>query len=186
MSNSETILAGSTSATNVTLRNADDGSLRIMTGATPTEVMKIPGGGIPAFSAYMSGTQSVTTSTWTKVQCNTEEFDTASSYDNSTNYRFQPTVAGYYQVNGQIYFGAASGMSRFIVELYKNGATFKSGTEGAPAIATVGRGVVSALVYLNGSSDYIELWGYVSATTPVFGASIATQTYFQAVLVRAA
>ena len=41
MTASETILAGSTSATNVTLRNADDGALLVMAGATPTLIGRI-------------------------------------------------------------------------------------------------------------------------------------------------
>ena len=48
----------------------------------------------PAFSAYRLTDQSVTGSTWTKVQLGTEEFDTANAFDSSTNYRFTPQVAG--------------------------------------------------------------------------------------------
>ena len=52
----------------------------------------------PAFQAYRSSTQTISGSTWTKVQFNTEIYDTDSDYDNSTNYRFTPTVAGKYYV----------------------------------------------------------------------------------------
>jgi hypothetical protein len=44
----------------------------------------------------------ITSNTFTKVQINTEEFDTNSNFDSTTNYRFTPTVAGYYQVNGSV------------------------------------------------------------------------------------
>ena len=59
-------------------------------------------GNMPAFSAYLGTSQTVTTDVATKLQLNTEVFDTASAFDSTTNYRFQPTVAGYYQLNGNV------------------------------------------------------------------------------------
>jgi hypothetical protein len=83
----------------------------------------------PAFSAYSSTNQSITSSTFTKVQFNTEEFDTNSNYDNATNYRFTPTVAGYYQVNGNIRYDASTAPTRCILSVYKNGSEFKRGND---------------------------------------------------------
>ena len=40
----------------------------------------------PAFMAYLSANQSISNSTYTKVQCNLEVFDTDNAYDNSSNY----------------------------------------------------------------------------------------------------
>lgn len=138
----------------------------------------------PAFSAYLGSNQSVSASTYTKVQCNTEEFDTNSNYDNATNYRFTPTVAGYYQINGSIDLGTSS-ISAGVIKIYKNGSGFKNGANfGGGTSYTFNTVVVSALVYLNGSTDYVELYGYVISTTPLFynGAG----TYLQASLVRGA
>ena len=51
----------------------------------------------PAFSAYRGTTsQSFSGSAWTKIQFNIENYDTANAYDNATNHRFTPQVAGYY------------------------------------------------------------------------------------------
>jgi hypothetical protein len=77
----------------------------------------------PAFSAYLSSSQSISSSTFTKVQCNTEEFDTNSNYDNATNYRFTPTVAGYYQISGCINFSSTT-KAEFLTTIYKNGSEF--------------------------------------------------------------
>jgi hypothetical protein len=137
----------------------------------------------PAFSAYLSGSPSVTSNTFTKVQFNVKEFDTNSSYDNTTNYRFTPTVAGYYQINAGI---AASGVgvTRLIAILYKNGVSYKNGydTNGAP-----NKGGVSSLVYLNGSSDYVEIYGYITGTSPIFfGNNDLSNVWVNGVLVRAA
>ena len=85
--------------------------------------------GAPAFSAYLGSNQSVSSGVNTKVQCNTEEFDTNSNYDNATNYRFTPTVAGYYQFNYQVSFRGSTNITRMSISLYKNGSGFKNGTD---------------------------------------------------------
>ena len=50
----------------------------------------------PAFSVYLSSTQTISNATTTKIQFNAKEFDTNSNFDATTNYRFTPSVAGYY------------------------------------------------------------------------------------------
>jgi hypothetical protein len=40
---------------------------------------------VPAFEAYLGSDQTVTDGTTTKITMNTEVFDTAGAYDNSTN-----------------------------------------------------------------------------------------------------
>lgn len=137
----------------------------------------------PAFSATRtSSNQSVTSATWTKVQCQTEEFDTASAYDNATNFRFTPQVAGYYQVSGNVYF-TGTALTNSGVQIYKNGSSFKLGTTiPVPANTETGSSV-SALIQMNGSTDYVELYGFTAGTSP---AVLAGPTYFQACLVRPA
>jgi hypothetical protein len=138
----------------------------------------------PAFSAYLSSNQSITSSTYTKVQCNTEEFDTNSNYNN-TNYRFTPTVAGYYQVSGCINF-ATSVKAEFLTTIFKNGSEFKRGAYVAINTPFGQNCPVSALIYLNGSTDYVELYGYLDGSpSPIFGGNQAI-TYFQAFLARSA
>ena len=56
----------------------------------------------PAFEAYLSANQTISHDTVTKIQFNTEVYDTDNCYDNSTNYRFTPTTAGKYFVYGNI------------------------------------------------------------------------------------
>lgn len=135
----------------------------------------------PAFSAVPSGTQSIGVATQTKLTFATEEFDTNSNYDNTTNYRFQPTVAGYYQVNLGIQL--ASGQTVLIGYIYKNGTNFKSASRDS-ATANQTTLTTSALVYLNGSTDYIEAFIYTSAAATVTNAG--QWNFFQAHLARAA
>jgi len=139
----------------------------------------------PAFSAHRSSTnQSITTATWTKVECQTEEFDTASAYDNATNFRFTPQVAGYYQVSGTLYF-TATGLTNVGVQIYKNGAAAKIGTTVQIPSSSEGGSSVAALIYMNGTTDYLELFGFAAGTSPAVLAG-ANTSFFQACLVRAA
>ena len=129
----------------------------------------------PAFSAYRTGTQAYTSNTYTKVQINTESFDTNSCYDSTTNYRFTPTVAGYYLCTGQIQTSAGTYVE---TDIYKNGAsngyTQISGAWGIPT---------TQLIYLNGSTDYIELYGFITTSGNI---TSGLSTYFQASMIRAA
>lgn len=139
-------------------------------------------GNMPAFSAYASTSQSVTTSTFTKVTLNVEEFDTNSNFASS---RFTPTVAGYYQINGASNGGgSASAFTRGFVSLYKNGSENKRGNDNDPSNSN-GQSVVSSIIYLNGTTDYVELYVFITATSPATGGGIAV-TYLNGCLVRAA
>jgi hypothetical protein len=136
----------------------------------PELAANVAGNG-PAFSAHRaigSGNQSVTSDVWTKYAANTEEFDTNSNYDTSL-YRFTPTVAGYYQINLTLYMQPSSGNYTVATcAIYKNGVEFKRGNDmrTAAALTTV---LASGVIYLNGSTDYVESYGYISGTTPLFG-----------------
>jgi hypothetical protein len=135
----------------------------------------------PAFSAYRAGpNQSLTTATFTKVQLNAEEFDTNSNFD-LTNYRFTPTVAGYYQISGSI--GLTGTNVRVIAAIYKNGSGYMRGID---ATANLSQFTVSALVYFNGSTDYVELYAYGSFAGTSDIASGQIYTYFTGVMVRGA
>lgn len=145
----------------------------------------------PAFSAYRNSQQLVSNNTFTKLQAGTEEFDTANCYDSSTNYRFTPNVAGYYQVNGNIYLGTSGSLNgTCLVSVYKNGSRFKDGVllYGGGAVGQLCFSQVSALIYLNGSTDYIELYGLINGSGSPFFESAAggTASYFQACLLRGA
>lgn len=135
----------------------------------------------PAFSAYQSSTtQNITQNVWTKVQYNQELFDTNNNFDKDTNYRFQPTVAGYYQVNGCVAIGTAGGMYMGVV---KNGTIYQYGTN--TAAATIYQGFINTVMYLNGSTDYIEIYvAPISASITVI--ADGTKTWFNAFLARAA
>ena len=138
----------------------------------------------PAFSAGPNATQSISAGTWTKMQYNTEEFDTNSNYDASTNYRFTPTVAGYYQINGCAESTANSASGYFLVAVYKNGSAFKYGQNYKSDTSSGPSASIATLVYFNGSTDYVELYAIGSNAWTRGGNLLAS--YFQASMVRSA
>ena len=154
--------------------------------ATVTQsTLAIPTAGTgPAFSAVTSSTQTVSASTWTKLTPQIEQFDTNNNYDNSTNYRFTPTVAGYYQINGSASIAGATN-SWAKCAIYKNGSVYKNGTMSNANAFSTGNSA-SVLVYCNGSTDYVELYvihNYGAPATLDYGTA---SCYFQGSMVRAA
>ena len=154
------------------------------TGTLITTASTFSGTG-PAFSANTVTAQSFSSSTFTKVQINVETFDTNSNYDPTTNYRFTPTVAGYYQINANVAF-AGSAVGYVQVAIYKNGTQFIQGS-GIPNNTSIGgMATVSSVISFNGSSDYVEFYAWQSS-----GGALALQTgvgvnTFSGALVRAA
>ncbi len=116
-------------------------------------------GNMPAFSAYSNNTQNITSSVWTKVALNTEEFDTANAFDSTTNYRFTPQIAGYYQINGQASFGATTTFpNNVVVAIYKNGTIYRRSQISVTSGQVNTQLLVSAMIIMNGSTDYLELY----------------------------
>ena len=132
----------------------------------------------PAFSAWSSTGTAISSGVATKIVFDTEEFDTNNNFASS---RFTPTVAGYYQINASLFLGAASRATECSVVLYKNGSMYKSGFDTTAYFYTV---TGSWLVYLNGSTDYVEIYGN-AATGSTTGTGQALQ-YVQGSMTRAA
>jgi hypothetical protein len=170
-------ILGDTSGSVVLQAPAVSGSTTItMPAATGTMMVS---GNMPAFSAYLAANQSLGANAFTKVLFDTEEFDTANCFSSS---RFTPTVAGYYQVNLMLYISAA-GSAQGNGAIYKNGVVTK-----AQFLQVAVNQILSvpALVYLNGSSDYIEAYAYCNVAGVVAGGGSSNYCYFQAYLARAA
>ena len=142
----------------------------------------------PAFSVYLSASQTPTSSVVTKITLNTETFDTATAFDSVTNYRFQPTVAGYYQINASSNMGGGVDLTAAFISIYKNGVEYKRGQQlnvfGVP-ISNIVSSCVSDVVYLNGSTDFLELYGYITSSTPTFNGGLS-QTWMSGSLIRSA
>ena len=126
----------------------------------------------PSFFAYLSSNQNITSDTWTKLQCNTEEFDSDSDYDNSTNYRFTPTTAGKYYLFAQGFMNNSS----IYVAISKNGTriatTRKSATDADNGVS------ISVVLSANGSSDYFEAEVFHKEGTTIITEASERRTHF--------
>jgi hypothetical protein len=143
-----------------TILNASTSSGFVMTPDNSGNILlQYNGVAAPAFSAYLGSTQTIPHSTNTKLQFNTETFDTASCFDTS-NYRFTPNVAGYYQINvGYLLQGTAARQYEVVAKLYKNGSSYtESYVSFVMGTGTTMSRNFSAVVYMNGSTDYLEVY----------------------------
>ena len=89
--------------------------------------------------------------TATKLTLISKSFDTNSNVSSST---FTPTIAGYYHIIGYC-IGQSRSLFALNCYIYKNGANYASGSV---ADGNVYTSVSSAIVYLNGTGDYVELY----------------------------
>lgn len=170
-----TLIASSTGST------VNFSSAPVVFSTVPGAKLSQPAG--PAFRASRaSSDQTVTTATWTKVEINSEEFDTAACFDSTTNHRFTPNIAGYYQFSFSVNMIAASGMSYGISAVYKNGAADTYGSFSASAGTTEMISAGAGLIYMNGTTDYVELYALMNGTSTKFKSAAATN--FTGVLAR--
>ena len=172
-------VAGDTSGS-VTLQAPSSAGSTVLTLPAQTGTVMVNG---PAFSAYQSVAQTITSSTFTKINFNTEAWDTNSNYDTST-YRFTPTVAGYYMVTCAIDAGASTAATLVLTSIYKNGSVYRYGNYLTTIAGNTYESICSSQVYMNGSTDYIECYGYITASVAI--ASPSSGTWFDACLVRSA
>ena len=187
-----TALINASTSSGVVVTSDTSGSLAFQSNGTT--IMTVASTGVstqvgsPAFSAYAGSAQSITNSTYTKIQLNTETFDTNNNFDSSTNYRFTPTVAGYYQINANVYLADAGVAGYIISALYKNGSAYKYSIGYYNASYGNGGAPISDVIYLNGSTDYIEYYvRQTNLTSSTFALSATSQgTYMSGAMIRSA
>ena len=171
--------ASATGSGTMTLAGPSTNSNQTITIPDATGTMMVSGN-MPAFSVYLNGNQSISANTQTKTQFATKVFDTANCYDATTNYRFTPTVAGYYQFS----FGTATNVTgSFSAALFKNGSSYSQGA--ICASQSIGQQTTGGcLAYANGTTDYFEVYTYVSGAGQISGNS--SQVFFTGAMVRSA
>ena len=135
-----------------------------------------------AFDVYFSGTQAIASGTFVKVTLNTENYDTNSNFDPTTNYRFTPTIKGYYNFSAQIQWATSNTGNQFTIS--KNNVA--NGTTSGLAGSNQDSGALyqnqSGLLYMNGSTDYVEVFAAQTSGT----SKNLSVGRFQGILVREA
>jgi hypothetical protein len=145
------------------------------------------GDNTPAFAAYLGTTiTGTTTSAWTKLAFNTEDFDTDSAYDNSTNYRFTVPSGegGKYHAQTTIMFqnGNADGETAS-VGIYVNGSQYAlSEDTGTGSYGWENTATTCVATLTLSAADYVEVFYYTKSQngggTPHLGGGSARPTRF--------
>jgi len=164
----------------ITTLNTPGGTTATFPSATGTVMVS---GNMPAFRATSTGLNVTASSFNTFTSFNTPTFDTASAFNTSTG-KFTPQVAGYYQVNVQVDYGAngVAAASSIDAAIAKNGSNYSYAGLANTAAGSFPAAQCSDLVYLNGSTDYIQAQAYQNSSSTCNGVTCR----FSAVLVRVA
>lgn len=117
----------------------------------------------PIFIGYNSSIQTVTTGgSGTAVQWLSETADTYNGHSNITNpSRYVGQAPGYYWVSGSIVFTGNTAGSRKAWIAVNGTAIQYSNVQGPPSLSSSDAAtlaVPATLVYLNGSTDYVEIY----------------------------
>ena len=126
----------------------------------------------PSFFASLSANQSIATGTYVKVAYNVELYDSDNTYDNSSNYRFTPGVAGKYVIGAKHRLDTSTDGSATILSIYKNGSTFlrtRFTLDNSEGYHT------SAILDLD-NDDYVEIYAYQNSggTTNISGGTLGS------------
>jgi hypothetical protein len=129
----------------------------------------------PAFRAYQNTNQTITANTFTKINFQAESFDTDGCFASS---RFTPTTAGKYYFNWTLDVNSISIRDIFF---YKNGANVAGMFFNSPQSHSAMQN--SLFFDMNGTTDYMEIYCYINATTTIQSGS--EYSYFEGFGVRA-
>jgi hypothetical protein len=114
----------------------------------------------PAFSAYVSSNQTIANTTFTKMPLNIENFDTTDDFDNATDYKYTPSVEGYYLVKASAGLQTLGDGKTGMVAIYKNGTELQRGSQSANGKSDSTISIATRLVYMNGSTDNLTFYCY--------------------------
>lgn len=133
------------------------------------------GDGTPNFSVYKNTGQALSATTETKIQWDTEAFDSDGAFDNATNYRFTvPTgEGGKYFINCQVTVANPDASTKYEIRLKKNGSTIKTFIMVAGATTNNQSMQISCFLDL-AQSDYLEIFGFFGSSDSMDGGSGAS------------
>lgn len=125
--------------------------------------------------AYTTTNQDVGSGVTAQISFNVVSFDNF-SYFNTSSHQFVPLIAGYYRIYLQVQVAAVDAGNTFTVEIRKNGLVLSQDI-GTSAISPSGyvTANVQDLIYLNGSTDYIDFAFFNNSTQPMMTITQATE-----------
>ncbi|KVN73890.1 hypothetical protein WT15_23915 [Burkholderia stagnalis] len=135
-----------------------------------------------AFMVFASYAQSIASAVSTKVMLDSKEFDVLGEFDVTTS-RFRPSTPGKYLLSGTVDIAAGVVGAGALGFLYKNGGQYKAGATTRFAATTHTGASVTAVVDMNGSTDYVELFAYQDTNATQYIAAGMLATYFSGIRV---
>jgi len=123
----------------------------------------------PSFKVTLSATSNASHNTYTKIPFDRVMVDIGGYYDNTTNYRYQPQIAGYYQLNLSVMEYSNLDVYDYILEIRLNGNSISSGRNRQIMPGVTNEDIyasvitVADIIHLNGTTDYVE--GFFRATS---------------------
>jgi hypothetical protein len=184
VSGTSTLQVGSTNTSTITLGVSGD-TINVPSGVTIANSGTATGFGeanTPAFEAYTTGLQSITDATFTKMTMATEVYDTDGNYASD---RFTPQTAGKYFVYAKGFADPSNygNLKNCSLQFYKNGSalsyTLYDIMPGDNSSANGGTGATPnarAVVDMNGSSDYLEVY-FKNSTWNGSGAQVGSKQF---------
>ncbi len=98
----------------------------------------------------------VVTATYTVVEHDTEAWDVGSAFDADTTHRWTPLLAGYYLVEASAQLVNLADTKHLRSAIFKNGSLYKESRSYSGDASEDTVDSVTCIVYMNGSTDYIE------------------------------
>ena len=131
----------------------------------------------PAFLVARSSNQSVSLNTNTKVQWNSETFDTDNYFASD---KFTPQVAGKYYLYANVYLanGSNANNTEYTSKIYKNGTKiFETHLDHRTGGIGYQQSIpVASVVEANGSTDYFEI--YIQGNWTGGSINVTAQSHF--------
>jgi len=112
-----------------------------------------------AFFAYRNAALTLVNGANTTLDCDTEVFD-SEGWFNTTTHRYTPLIEGYYYIVACVGIVSLNNAKRLVAVIEKNGVQYATPYGISTGVSTYHYAAAPALVYMNGSTDYLEPTGY--------------------------
>ena len=154
-----TLATDSVSAVKIAANSVD--SAELIDGAIDTSHLAsgVVGTNTPSVRGRLSGNQSFGSSTWTKINWNTEDWDTNSAFA-SSKFTVPSGEGGKYLISWTVCISGASDITYGTVAVYKNGSSDLTTRSVMPGSTNLGEFFTGNTVTLSlAATDYIEFYG---------------------------
>lgn len=134
----------------------------------------------PIFYGYQGGATQGLTSGGTAITIDTNVVDTYGGHSTTTNNtRYVGQVPGYYKAWGVVCVGGATSQTELAAYMAKNGSELAGARSNLPANSSHTYSIPTSpvFVYLNGTTDYVELYGAADASPGTHSSSTQTSAF---------